>query len=283
MARHSTPSTGSNFSPSPWNRRSTKGVRRGDGELKRDPRSATSRTRCKGGGMRRHLAVACTLVLLTSLTWLGTWTIAESASATCYSGSGHWYVSGGNSNNTVKSVRTKIEWKNPPDLCSSSTSYSISIVHSPGWVQVGWLKRAGYSNSMGYCERNPTGNGSGSYDLAEYSVTHQEQLYSIKKNSAGAFQCRIGGDTRMTIASGVVGFEHGDWVPVQAEAHQRYQQLGPIEPNWLEFSEAAKIVQGGSAWSNMNVNSVGSSDDDIWHYSTTGVTRGFKVNTDEDH
>ena len=135
---------------------------------------------------------------------------------------------------------------------------------------------------MGYCERNPTPTGSGSYMLSEYSVTHQEQLYSIFKNDSGAFECRIAGITKMTIGSGVVGFEHGTWVPVQAEAHQRYQQLGPLDPEWLQFSEADRIVQGNSTWSNMSVTGVGSSDP-VWNFDTNGVTRGFKVNTDVNH
>lgn len=101
------------------------------------------------------------------------------ASATCYSGTGHWYVAGGNGNNNVISVRTDIEWLNPDDLCSSSTSYSVSIVNGSGWLQVGWLDRSGYSAAMGYCEINPQANGLGSYSLTEYSVTHQKQGWAL--------------------------------------------------------------------------------------------------------
>lgn len=193
-------------------------------------------------------------------------------------------MSGGNSNNVVESARTKIEWMGSSNVCDSGASYSISIVNhtgETGWVQVGWRYYNGYASPMGYCERAPQPDGIGTYSLTEYNVDPQEQWYTYFHNDTQQFECRIGGEPLRVTHDTWLGFSHGDWVPVQAEAHAPHVQLGRVEPDWLDFRDAEKIPTSSTTWSSMPVMGV-SSDRPVWNWRQPDAN-GFGVNTDANH
>ncbi|HET7736077.1 MAG TPA: hypothetical protein VFK52_08900 [Nocardioidaceae bacterium] len=198
---------------------------------------------------------------------------------------GYHYVSGGNGNHNFKSVRTRIGWIHSPNVCNSISAYSISIVRTSGadtgWLQVGWVFRAGYTKPMGYCERNPLPSGTGTYALTEYTVPEQAQFYTYEKNDVDTFECKINGVLERSTPEAYIGFINGGWVPVQAEALANQVQLGRVAPDWLAFTATDRIVAGGTAWSAMTVGGVGS-DDPVWNFRQP-VTDGFEVNTDATH
>jgi hypothetical protein len=194
----------------------------------------------------------------------------------------HEYVSGGNNNNVVKSVKVTIGWVNSPAVCSSGVSHSITICQTgscPGWMQVGWRYYAGYSKPKAYCERKPS-NGN-AYTLNEYSVSSESHNYAIVRTSSNLFECRIDGDTKEATVTSYVGFSSGTWVPVQSEAHSPHVQLGHVAPNWMVFKDAVRINTSQSSYVDLNLSGVGSGDP-VWNFQQPQST-GFWVNTDANH
>ena len=167
------------------------------------------------------------------------------------------------------------------NVCSSGASYSISIVNGSGWLQVGWRYYNGYASPKGYCERAPQPDGNGSYALTEYSVDPKGQWYTYFHNNDQQFECRIDGETLRTTHDDFLGFDEGNWVPVQAEAHAPHVQLGRIAPSWLYFNDAEKIPVSSGTWSNMQVNGA-HSDAPVWNWTQPGAG-GLGANTDASH
>lgn len=240
---------------------------------------------------RRGLVVSLALALAASMSFVTIVATTAPAHAHCPSGTdGYYYAYAGNDNVEVRSVSTVIGWIGSPNVCNSRSWYSVTIGRGiggsdPGWLQVGWIFRDGYSRPMGYCERMPRSGGTGSYALTEYSVTEQAQRYTYYKNSDQQFACRIDGETlRLTIQSWI-GFTQGAaWIPVQAEAHAQHVQLGRIAPDWLNFDESQKVNAGDGPndWRQLNLNVGPFSDDPVWNVGQPNID-GFRVNTDASH
>lgn len=233
---------------------------------------------------RRRVSFLLTLAVVMAATLY----TAAPAFAHCPPSDGdeHLYVAGGNSNNTVRAVSTRMEWVNSPNVCSSGVSHSISIVNynhsATAWVQAGWRYYAWYARPMGYCERMPAPDGTGSYAITEYSVSQTEQRYTYARGHGdNQFECRIGGETLRISHVDWLGFSAGTWVPVQAEAHAPHLQLGRVSPNWFDFSGTEKGLYGETGWSQMNINGL-HTDRAVWNFRQPN-NDGFRVNTDADH
>lgn len=234
--------------------------------------------------MARRWRVRAAL-LAVPLTVLGGLLVPQQAHAHCPSGFEYLYVAGLQGSETYRSVRVRAEWLPSPAVCDSRTYYSASIVKgdNDGWLQVGWVYEKGYSRPLGYCERQPTANGTGSYALTEFRVSESEQLYTYDREGAdgGWFYCRIGGEALLITSSEYMGFTYGGHIVVQAEAHARHLQLGRIAPDWFRFSDSEKIPTGASNWSQLNIEGV-HSDAEVWDWSQP-YNDGFKVRTDANH
>jgi hypothetical protein len=231
-------------------------------------------------GVRRRLAqVTLVFALVAGSTFAAT---AAPAAAHCPgTGPSSQYVAGGNST-WVTAVRTKIGWVQG-DVCTSGVSHSISVVYNSndGWLQAGWRYYDGYSEPMGYCERKPTAATGNSYALTEYAIAHQGQWYTYKLNSSNQWECKIAGVVKRVTASSWIGFSSGNWVPVQAEAHEDHLQLGRVAPNWLSFYRAGYTPVLTTGWTDMPINGI-HSDDPVWNYDNP-LTNKMRVNTDASH
>jgi hypothetical protein len=180
-----------------------------------------------------------------------------------------------------------IEWPGSPILCGSGASYSATISRAAadgsdfGWVQVGHREYRDYSRPLGYCERNPRSVGTGTYQLSEYTVPQQAQLYTYARNTSDQFECRINGETLRSTHVDWLGMTSGNWTPVSAEAHARHVQLGYINPAWLDFTNAERTLDSETTFADLNINNV-HRDDTVYHWRQPAMT-GFGVNTDGTH
>lgn len=110
-------------------------------------------------------------------------------------------------------------------------------------MQVGWRYYSGYSEPRGYCETKGTG---GFYNLTEYSISHTTHTYRysrVTSDSNEVWHCRIDGVLKRSTLAVTLGFDYGNWLVAQGEAHASHVQIGRMYPATLVFSNLKYVHQ----------------------------------------
>ena len=168
----------------------------------------------------------------------------------CIDDASYAYASAGAQVNSANGVQANLDYFNP-DVCFLSPPHhgqfsaeSISIYPGPGWVQVGIIKRFGWSESKMYCEFRPTTDPNPPRVLREYDISNQQHAYELSvSHSEGQsyWDCLLDDVPKMSFATSYLGFSSGSWIPIQGETDSLYSQIGKDAPNKFVFSNIKRL------------------------------------------
>ena len=153
--------------------------------------------------------------------------------------------------NPAIGITVTIEYANP-NVCTtpSGTAFSLTAaslapnrtITTTGWVQPGWRKDQGATESSWVCEFHNTADQNFIY---EGPIGHWEHNYSMKYDSFDKlWDCFV--DSTNVVSKGNLGFTSGDFVNAQGESNARYGQIGRADPGRLLVHDVEFFR--GSSW-----------------------------------
>ena len=132
-------------------------------------------------------------------------------------------------------IAATIEYTNP-NVCTIPSGFAFSLAAASlapttttGWVQPGWRKDQGDTESAWVCEFH---NISGQNFIYQGPIGHWEHNYKMMYDSYDKlWDCFV--DNTNVVSKGNLGFTSGDFVNAQGESNARYGQIGRVDPGRL--------------------------------------------------
>lgn len=129
-------------------------------------------------------------------------------------------------------------------------------------MQVGWIKRWGYTEPWMYCEFAPAGPGRFIEEFAISPVSHNYLADVEGAGSDAAWLCVLDGVSKYGVTTSWMGFSNGNWMVAQGETDSLFSQIGKIAPSKLLFFNLKYLFAG--TWLQLDLNSFASPVDS--HY-----------------
>ncbi len=167
----------------------------------------------------------------------------------------------------VEGMRARIEWGNgnPCSLPSGQafTLESVTVCRDgtcDGWLQVGWVKRQGYSGPNMYCEFAPKSGAVGKWKIYEFPLSINTHLYTARQvydpdRGEPMWQCLLGTTIKWDRTTSNMGLASGTYTVAQGETNARHATIGKMDPYRLHYTDIRYM--NDSTWyiSNLNLNS----------------------------